>query len=75
MSLFEKNPQTQTPKIKLGFPCQNCPHTHKDHSYYSRVCLIDGCTCPGMKYDPNDVTPIKAGTGTGTKKRTSDGKI
>lgn len=30
----------------VGYPCTNCPHTHKDHSMYSpQHCLIDGCGC------------------------------
>ncbi len=50
---FEKNqnqPKIQ-PRISVGFPCQNCPHSHKDHSMYSRLCLIENCACTGLKLD------------------------
>lgn len=53
MSSSENNQQknqSQTPSLKVGWLCVNCPHTHKDHSMYSpRLCYIEGCECPGLK--------------------------
>ncbi len=44
------------PKLKVGYKCLNCPHTHMDHSHYNpRGCLIGECTCIGMKLDPKDI--------------------
>jgi hypothetical protein len=59
MSLFENFPKKQ-PKIKVGYPCQNCPHTHADHSMYGpKLCVFDEeCHCPGLKLP--DVKTIKA---------------
>lgn len=53
MSFIEKKPnQPKTPpRISVGHPCQNCPHSHTDHSMYSRQCLIDECICTGLKLD------------------------
>lgn len=43
------------PKVKVGYPCLNCPHAHIDHSYYSKFCLIDDCPCPGLKLDVKSI--------------------
>ncbi len=45
------------PKVKVGYPCLNCEHTHLDHSYYEpRLCLFDEkCDCSGMKIDMKDI--------------------
>lgn len=52
MSIFEKNPKSQTPRISVGVPCKNCPHSHMDHSMYSpRLCYIEGCKCPGLSIE------------------------
>ncbi len=66
MALFGRNPyQTNQPKpkraIKVGHPCQNCPHTHFDHGYYApRPCYIDDCQCPGLKMDVQPIAPIES---------------
>lgn len=36
-------------KETVGVKCENCPHFHVDHSFYSKLCLIDGCGCTGLK--------------------------
>ncbi len=41
------------PKVRVGYPCLNCEHTHRDHSYYDKkLCLIDDCECVGLIIDP-----------------------
>jgi hypothetical protein len=59
MSLFAKNPnQKIPPRIRAGSPCQHCPHSHLDHSMYSpQHCLIEGCTCSGLKLDIKPILP------------------
>lgn len=45
-------------KIKVGNPCQNCPHSHLDHTmYFPQTCLIEGCTCSGLKLDLKPIEP------------------
>jgi len=59
MALFDKTYLIQKKKIDAGYKCLNCPHLHLDHSYYTHLCLIGDCPCPGMKYDPKQLEPIK----------------
>lgn len=62
MALFGRNPfqnQNRTPKRrpKVGSPCQNCEHTHMDHSMVApRLCLFGDCPCLGLKLDVKPIT-------------------
>lgn len=48
------------PKVRVGYPCMNCIHTHLDHSRYEpRLCLFDEeCKCSGLKID-NKLIPSR----------------
>ncbi len=48
--------QGDPPKLRAGYPCLNCPHSHMDHTMYDRhLCLIEGCGCSGLLIDRKEI--------------------
>ncbi len=48
--------QGHKPKLKVGYPCSNCPHSHMDHGMYDRhLCLMDDCGCIGLKIEAKEI--------------------